>query len=88
MTAIGQWLPPPIRNLVFPVGKERQSGYISRPVLHEQPFILMFTKKELNEYEEDFRTLGITDPDTMLGILNTLDELAEITYYIEKQEEL
>lgn len=46
----------------------------------------MFTEKELNDYEEDFITLGITDPNTMLGVLNTLEELAEITYYIEKQE--
>ena len=46
----------------------------------------MFTKNELNDYEEAFITLGITDQNTMLGILNTLDELAEITYHIKKQE--
>ena len=46
----------------------------------------MFTKNELNDYEEDFITLEITDQNTMLGILNTFDEIAEITYYIEKQD--
>ena len=46
----------------------------------------MFTINEVTDYEEDFRTLGITDQATMLGILNALDELAEITYYIEKQK--
>lgn len=46
----------------------------------------MFTINEVTDYEEDFRTLGITDQETMLGMLNTLDELAEITYYIEKQK--
>ena len=46
----------------------------------------MFTKNELNDYEEDFIALGITDQNTMLGILNTLDDIAEITYYIEKQD--
>lgn len=48
----------------------------------------MFTENELNDYEEDFKTLKISDRKMMLGILNTLDELAEITYYIEKQKEL
>lgn len=48
----------------------------------------MFTENELNDYEEDFKTLKIGDRKMMLGILNTLDELAEITYYIEKQKEL
>ena len=47
----------------------------------------MFTINEVTDYEEDFRTLGITDQVTMLGMLNTLDELAEITYYIEKQQD-
>ena len=47
----------------------------------------MFTINEVNEYEEDFKTLGITDQETMLGMLNTLDELAEITYYIEKLQD-
>ncbi len=47
----------------------------------------MFTINEVNEFEEDFKTLGITDQKTMLGMLNTLDELAEITYYIEKLQD-
>jgi hypothetical protein len=47
----------------------------------------MFTINEVNDYEEDFKTLGITDQETMLGMLNALDELAEITYYIEKQQD-
>ena len=63
-----------------------KAAIISRLVLHVQLKLLMFTEKELNDYEEDFITLGITDQNTMLGILNTLDEIAEITYYIEKQE--
>ena len=46
----------------------------------------MFSKNEVTDYEEDFHKLGITDQNTMLGILNTLDEIAEITYYIEKQD--
>ncbi len=45
----------------------------------------MFSKNEVTDYEEDFYRLGITNQETMLGILNTLDEIAEITYYIEKQ---
>ncbi len=45
----------------------------------------MFSKNEVTDYEEDFHRLGITNQETMLGILNTLDEIAEITYYIEKQ---
>lgn len=46
----------------------------------------MYTQKEVTNYEEDFYKLEITDQETMLGVLNTLDELAEITYYIEKQD--
>lgn len=41
----------------------------------------MFTSNDLSNYEEDFEALEIKDKETMLGILNTLDELAEITYY-------
>lgn len=41
----------------------------------------MFVHKDLSKYEEDFTILNIKDEEAMLGILNTLDELAEITYY-------
>ena len=44
----------------------------------------MFTIKDLEHYEEDFKNIGITDSNTMLGVLNTLDQVAEITYYIKK----
>jgi|GEM_PF-5352222 len=44
----------------------------------------MFTHNDLIKYEEDFNKLGITDKNAMLGILNMLDELAEINYYIFK----
>ena len=44
----------------------------------------MFTINDLEHYEQDFRKIGINDIDTMLGILNALNEVAEITYYIDK----
>lgn len=44
----------------------------------------MFNKKDLEHYESDFNQLNITNEDTMIGILNTLDQVAEITYYIIK----
>ena len=47
----------------------------------------MFIYNDLTKYEEDFKTLNITDKDSMLGILNTLDEIAEITYYYFKNDE-
>ena len=47
----------------------------------------MFIHKDLSNYEEDFTLLNINDEETMLGILNTLDELAEITYYNFKKTE-
>lgn len=47
----------------------------------------MFIYNDLKEYNEDLDKLGITDTNAMLGILNTLDELAEINYYIFKNKE-
>lgn len=47
----------------------------------------MFIYNDLTKYEEDFKTLNITDKDSMLGILNTLDEIAEITFYNFKNDE-
>ena len=47
----------------------------------------MFIHNDLIKYEKDLDNLGITDKKTMLGTLNTLDEMAEITYYIFKNEE-
>ena len=44
----------------------------------------MFNISDLEHYEQDFRKIGINDKDTMLGILNALNEVAEITYYIYK----
>lgn len=41
----------------------------------------MFIHNDLSKYEEEFSLLNIKDEKTMLGILNTLDEIAEITYY-------
>ena len=46
----------------------------------------MFIYTDLINYENDFYELNITDKDSMLGILNTLDEIAEINYYIFKIE--
>ena len=47
----------------------------------------MFIYNDLIEYEKDFKTLNINDDDSLLGILNTLDEIAEITYYNFKNDE-
>lgn len=47
----------------------------------------MFTYNDLTKYEKELKTLNISDEDTMLGILNTLDELAEINYYIFKNKD-
>jgi len=47
----------------------------------------MFLNNELSNYEEDFEALEIKDKETMLGILNVLDEIAEITYYNYKLNE-
>ena len=46
----------------------------------------MFTINDLEHYEQDFRIIGIDDADMMLGILNTLNEVAEITYYVDKNK--
>ena len=46
----------------------------------------MFTINDLEHYEQDFRKIGINDTDTMLGILNALNEVAEITYYVDKNK--
>ena len=47
----------------------------------------MFLINDICQYETDFIPLNIKDKETMLGILNTLDELAEITYYNYKKTE-
>lgn len=47
----------------------------------------MFIYNDLINYEEDFNKLDITDKNAMLGVLNTLDELAEINYYIFKNRD-
>ena len=47
----------------------------------------MFIYNDLINHEEDFNKLDITDKNAMLGVLNTLDELAEINYYIFKNKE-
>ena len=47
---------------------------------------IMFTINDLEHYEQDFRKIGIDDTDMMLGILNTLNEVAEITYYVDKNK--
>lgn len=47
----------------------------------------MFIYSDLKEYNEEIDKLGITDTNAMLGILNTLDELAEINYYIFKNRD-
>lgn len=44
----------------------------------------MFCINDLEHYEQDFKAIGIEDTDMMLGILNTLNEVAEVTYYINK----
>lgn len=41
----------------------------------------MFIDKDLQDYEHEFEALEIKDKEVMLGILNTLNEIAEITYY-------
>lgn len=46
----------------------------------------MFNISDLEHYEQDFKQIGINDTNTMLGILNALNEVAEITYYIDKNE--
>lgn len=40
----------------------------------------MFKYNDLENYEEEFEALEIKDKEEMLGILNTLDAIAEITY--------
>lgn len=32
------------------------------------------------------KKIGIDDTDMMLGVLNTLNEVAEITYYVDKNK--
>jgi hypothetical protein len=44
----------------------------------------MFNLADVNEYEHEFWKLGITDTEEMKVILDTLAELADVTYYIFK----
>lgn len=46
----------------------------------------MFTKNDLdNDLINEFKTLGISDENDMITILNGLDGLAEIGYIIYKK---
>ena len=46
----------------------------------------MFTKNDLdNDFINEFKTLGISDENDMITILNGLDSLAEIGYSIYKK---
>lgn len=44
----------------------------------------MFNLADVNDYEHEFRKIGITDIEEMKEILDTLAELADVTYYIFK----
>ena len=44
----------------------------------------MFNLADVKDYEHEFREMGITDIEAMKAILNTLAELADVTYYIFK----
>lgn len=44
----------------------------------------MFYDKDLEHYENDFKQIGIEDIEEIQGILNCLDEMAELTYYTYK----
>lgn len=44
----------------------------------------MFNLADVKEYEHEFREMGITDIVEMKAILDTLAELADVTYYIFK----
>ena len=44
----------------------------------------MFDVADVKAYEQEFKELGITDIAEIKAILDTLAELADITYYIFK----
>ena len=46
----------------------------------------MFFDNEVQLYKKEFNALKINDLETMKGILEVLDEIAEITYYIDKKQ--
>lgn len=45
----------------------------------------MTTKQDLEHYKKYFDELGVIDENDIIGIINFLKELAEITYYIYKK---
>lgn len=46
----------------------------------------MFNLADVKDYEHEFSKIGITDIEEMKGIMDTLAELADVTYYIFKNE--
>lgn len=40
----------------------------------------MFLKEDLYEFKQDFINIGVANEDTMLEILNGLDQIAEAGY--------
>ncbi len=44
----------------------------------------MFNLADVKAYEQEFKEMGITDIEEMKAILDTLADLADVTYYIYK----
>lgn len=44
----------------------------------------MFNLADVKDYEHELKEMGITDIEEMKAIMDTLAELADVTYYIYK----